>query len=191
MPPAKKYRREEIIDAALKIVEKEGLHFVNARKVASNLGCSVQPIFHNFANMGELEEAVFARMYDTYREYMTVEVGSEKAYKQTGIGYITFAKEHPEFFKALFMQKTKLDAEAFIMADRMGEAIIKTGQELTGLSYELQKKFHVKVWIFTHGIACLVAAKTISISDVEISVLLEKTVREMLIGFMKEEGLNK
>ncbi|MCI9177146.1 MAG: WHG domain-containing protein [Clostridia bacterium] len=40
------------------------------------------------------------------------------------------------------------------MTDSAGDDIIKAGQKLTGLSYEEQKKFHVKVWIFTHGIAC-------------------------------------
>ena len=45
------------------------------------------------------------------------------------------------------------------MSDSMGEDIIKKGQELTGFSYEKQKSFHVKVWIFTHGIVLLLLQK--------------------------------
>ena len=65
---------------------------------------------------------------------------------------------------------------------KVGDNVIKAGQKLTGLSFEEQKKFHIKVWIFTHGIACLVATATIKISDEEISELLRSTVLEMLKG---------
>ena len=57
--------------------------------------------------------------------------------------------------------------------------------ELTGFSYEEQKKFHVKVWIFTHGIATLLATNTVKMSDKEIDELLETTVRAMLVGTKK------
>lgn len=96
--------------------------------------------------------------------------------------YWGFAKDYPEFFKIIFMQKTDLNAENFVMSDKVGDNVIKAGQKLTGLSFEEQKKFHIKVWIFTHGIACLVATATIKISDEEISELLGSTVLEMLKG---------
>ena len=150
MPPVKKYGREEIVDAALRIAEKEGTDSINARRLAHELGCSVQPIFHNFENMKELEGAVYLEMYKKYREYMTPDLEKDNPYKQMGLGYIRFAREHPVYFKTIFMQKTQLNANEFVMADKLGDSIIKTGQSLTGLSYELQKKFHIKVWIFTH-----------------------------------------
>jgi len=117
---------------------------------------------------------------------MLKDTNQPKAYKNMGLNYIKFAKDYPEFFKIIFMQNTNLNAEDFIMADDAGDEVIKKGQILTGLDFETQKKFHVKVWIFTHGIACLVATKTIKFSDDEISLLLENTVREMLIGFLKK-----
>ena len=83
------------------------------------------------------------------------------------------------------MQKTNLNAEKFVMTDAIGDNVIKAGQKLTGFSYEEQKKFHIKVWIFTHGIACLVATKTVEFSDEEISNLLENTVAEMARGLKK------
>ena len=69
------------------------------------------------------------------------------------------------------------------MADSAGDEIIKAGQILTGLSYEEQKRFHVRVWIFTHGIACLVATNTVKLSNKEIEEMLENTVRQMAIGY--------
>lgn len=187
MPPLKKYSKDSIISICLELVKNEGFDKINARLIASILGSSVQPIFHNFKNMEELKKDVYNRMYDKYKEYMLKGINEEKAYKKMGLGYILFARDYPEYFKSIFMQKTNLDAESFIIADDAGNSVIEMGQKLTGLNYEEQKKFHVKVWIFTHGIACLVATKTIKISEEEIEILLENTVKEMLAGLKKGE----
>ena len=42
-----------------------------------------------------------------------------------GISYIKFAKDYPEFFKIIFMQKTDLNAENFVMSDKVGDNVIK------------------------------------------------------------------
>ena len=187
MPPIKKFPKESIIETAYNIVKEEGFEQVNARRIAKELGCSVQPIFHNFTSMEDLNKAVYEKIYNKYKEYMLSKENEEKAYKEMGLSYIKFAKDYPEFFKIVFMQKTTLDAVNFVMADSIGDNVIKVGQKLTGFSYEEQKKFHVRVWIFTHGLACLVATKTICFQEKEIEKLLGQTVKEMLIGYKMEE----
>lgn len=188
MPPAKKFQKEDIINVAYKIVKNEGFKNVNSRRIAKELGCSIQPIFHNFATMEDLNKEVYKKIYNKYKEYMMIGVNDDKPYKKMGLSYIKFAKDYPEFFKIIFMQKTTLNAENFIMADAISDNIIKLGQDLSGLSYEEQKKFHVKVWIFTHGIACLVATKTVKFTDEEIDKLLEDTVKEMLKGYICKDN---
>lgn len=188
MPPIPKFSKEEILNCAYEIVKKEGFEKLNARKIAKVLGCSVQPIFHNFTSMEELNKEVYQLIYNKYQEYMYKgKENEENPYKQMGLSYIEFASDYPEFFKIIFMQKTDKNASDFIMVDSMGNDVIKIGQKITGLSYEEQKKFHVKVWIFTHGIACLVATKTIKITKEEIEELLAKSVKEMLVGYKKEK----
>ncbi len=187
MPPTKKFDKETIVATAYTIVKNEGFGKVNARRIAKELGCSVQPIFHNFTSMEELNKAVYEKIYNKYKEYMLQKENEENAYKGMGLSYIKFASYYPEFFKILFMQKTALDAQEFIMADSIVENVIKAGQKSTGLSYEAQKKFHIHVWIFTHGLACLVATKTIHVKEKEIEDLLGQTVRQMLIGYKIEE----
>lgn len=188
MPPIPKFSKEDIINCAYEIVKKEGFEKLNARRIASELGCSVQPIFHNFTSMEELNKVVYKSIYQKYQEYMLKgKEQKDNPYKQMGLSYIEFASDYPEFFKILFMQKTNENASDFVMKDSMGNDVIKVGQTLTGLSFEEQKKFHVRVWIFTHGIACLVATKTIKFTKNEIEELLTKSVREMLIGYKMEE----
>lgn len=182
MPPSKKYTKEEILNIAYQIVEKEGFKNLNARRIAKELHASVQPIFHNFTSMEELKSSVYEKIYETYQNYMESKT-NQPEYKQSGLSYIKFAKDHPELFKILFMKETNDSPDDFIVADSKGEEIIRKGQQMTGLSYEEQKKFHVKVFIFTHGIACLVATKTVKLSDIEIEKLLTNTVLELLKGY--------
>lgn len=185
VPPRMTFKKEDVLNVTYEIVKREGFESVNARRIAKELNSSVHPIFRHFKDMEELKNEVYKKIYAKYQEYMMSGVNEEKAYKQMGLSYIKFAKDYPEFFKIIFMQKTNLNAENFMMADSIGDDVIKAGQILTGLSFEEQKKFHVKVWIFTHGIACLVATKTVEFSDEEISKLLGDTVLEMLKGFKK------
>lgn len=188
MPPIQKYNKEEILNCAYEIVKKEGFEKLNARRIAGVLGCSVQPIFHNFTSMEELNKEVYQLIYYKYQEYMLKgKENEENPYKQMGLSYIEFASDYPEFFKIIFMKKTDKNASDFIMIDSLSNDVIKIGQKITGLSYEEQKKFHIKVWIFTHGIACLVATKTIKFSKEEIENLLARSVKEMLIGYKLEE----
>lgn len=186
MPPIAKFSKEDIINCGYELIKKEGMDSLNARRIARELKASVQPIFHNFKNMEELKLCIYDKIYQTYLSYMNSNKDKDNPYKQMGLSYIRFAKDYPEFFKIIFMQSTKLNAEEFILSDNVGDDVIKVGQRLTGLSKEDQKKFHVKVWIFTHGIASLVATNTIKISNEEIEKLLESSVREMLIGYKKE-----
>lgn len=191
MPPIKKFQKEDIIQVGYEIVKREGMDGINARKIAKELNCSVQPIFHNFESMEEVKKAIYEKIEDTYRSYLLSGIKGENPYKAMGMSYIQFAKEEPELFKIRFMQESNLEVERFILSDTIGQDIIKIGQTCTGLSYEEQKKFHAKVWIFTHGIATLVATKTVEFTETEISCLLENTVSEMLKGYKQRKGEEK
>jgi len=188
MPPAKKFQKDDIINAAYEIVRMEGFGGLNARRVARELSSSVQPIFHNFASMEDLKAAVLEKIYQTYKGYIYSRIDEKEGYKQTGMSYVRFARDFPEFFKILFMNQDGASAECFKILDKTNKRVIRSGQKMTGFSYEEQEKFHMRVWIFTHGIATLVATKTVTITDEEVDELLQTTVREMVKGHMLESG---
>ena len=99
MPRATKYLKEDIIEAACAVVKKEGLTAINARRVAKELGCSVQPIFYQFENMEDLKQATILHIRKIYQSYMIAGSKEEKAYRGMGLAYIRFAKDYPDFFK--------------------------------------------------------------------------------------------
>lgn len=184
MPPVRKFTKEDIVNAAYEIVRQDGFKGLNARKVAKELNCSVQPIFHNFETMEELSRAVYDKIYTKYRELVKQAADEERPYLAKGIAYVKFAREYPEFYKIIFMKESEMKVEEFIQADI---DVIENVKESITKRFDVSEKdlqdFYIKVWIFTHGLACLVATKTIAFTDDEIRSLLMNTVQEMFQGY--------
>lgn len=184
--PAKKVQKSEIIAAALEILRTEDFASVTARRLAELLECSVQPIYVNFSSMDELEQAALSQIKALYYGYMSQGAQHPQPYKGMGLAYIRFARDYPNYFKLLFMGKTELSAENFIEQDDAGDNIIKYGMAMSGLDFAEQKKLHLKVWIFTHGLATLVATGTVQLSDSEIGTLLTDAVRALVVAAKKK-----
>ncbi len=71
MPPKVRISEQAIVDAAIQIIRDEGEGgALNARSLAKALGCSVQPIFHNFPSMEHLREAVYQKVDSLFEEQL-------------------------------------------------------------------------------------------------------------------------
>jgi len=184
MPPLKRFQREEIIDTAYEIVKEEGLSSLNARSLAKKLGGSVQLIYHNFTDMNELIEEVKEKIHNKYKENLEQATDEKHPYLAKGMAYVKFAKDYPEFYKILFMQKSNMNLDEFFEVDKnTNENVMNSITTIFNLSEDKLKDFHTKVWIFTHGLACLTATKTVELSDKEIRKFLIETVNELFKGY--------
>ncbi|MGN1183353.1 MAG: TetR/AcrR family transcriptional regulator [Faecalibacillus sp.] len=174
MPPKARIKKEDIIKVTFEIVRKEGMEAVNARRIAKEMNCSVQPIFSNFSNMEELKKEVLQKAYDKYYEYITSSNGIDETYKSIGINLIKLAKEEPKIFQILFMSPHEVPYNTFITSNESYNFIESTIEKRFSMkmSKEDIASFHAKMWFFTHGIASLVASQTCSFTDEEISELL-------------------
>ena len=157
MSPKIKITREEIVNAAVDIVRSSGAQAINARTVASVLGCSTQPVFSNFATMEELRRAVIERAETICGAYIRreIEEGALPAYKASGMAYIRFAKEEKELFKLLYMRDRR--GEAVSVSSKLNNRMETIVQDNTGLDEADAKLFHLEMWACVHGIAAMAA----------------------------------
>lgn len=187
MPPKVKVTREEIVSAALDIVRESGEQAINARTVASMLNCSTQPVFSNFATMGQLRLAVVEQAERICGDYIRREIENGKfpTYKASGMAYIRFAKEESELFKLLYMRDrtNEIIPESSELGDKM-EAIV---QNNTGLSSADAKLFHLEMWAYVHGIAAMVATGFLDL-DWE---LVSKMLTDSYQGLRKQYGMER
>lgn len=189
MPPRTKIKKEDIIRTTFEIVRKEGLESVNARRVAKELNCSVQPIFSNFSNMNDLKEEVLQLAYNKYIEYITSsEKDTDNQYKSIGVNYIRLAREEPKLFQILFMSQSNLTLDAFMKDNQTLDYVKNAIMKYENVEIEDITLFHIKMWFFTHGIASLIANDTCIFTDEEIDKLLtEEFIALTLLEKYKKE----
>lgn len=155
MPPKFKFTSDEIVAAALNIVRRGGMKALTARALASELGCSVKPIFGLFKNMEELSGSVMTAAKELYENRISRSLVSSEypPYKARGMEYIRFASDERELFKLLFMR----DRGGEDINDAVSGELMSAICTSTGFDRDTALRFHLDMWIFVHGIAVMIA----------------------------------
>ena len=63
------FTREDVVAAALRVIDQEGLGALSARRVAEAMKASTAPVYSNFANMDELLAVVMDAAATSVLEY--------------------------------------------------------------------------------------------------------------------------
>lgn len=186
MPPKIRITKEKLITAALELVRTQGTGALNARSIASALGCSTQPVFSNFSSMEELKLAVVEAADEVFRDFMQREIGKGKypPYKASGMAYIRFAREERELFKLLYMRdrrEEKIPSQT--KTSYSMEALVRNG---TGLGIDEGKLFHLEMWAFVHGLAVMAATEYLELEEELISRMLTDSFQGLKKQYERE-----
>ncbi len=172
MPPKTKIKKEMILQAAFELTREIGFENVNARALASKLGCSTQPIFSNYTSMTDLKKDLY-RFVQTYFDRLAEErMQGDQFFHQLGLTYIDFAKSERNLFRLLFMgDYLEMSSLTGMFEDEGNEQVAQAVAQRLGVSLDAAKDLFMKLWIFTHGIASMHASNNISLPDEEIERL--------------------
>lgn len=172
--PKVRFNKEDIILKSKEYIDMNGIKMVSIRNLAKYIGCSTQPIFRHYVNGDELMADVYQSIEQSYEHFIEqVSNTIDIPFLGMGLGYIQFAKEHPNLFYALFMdtyyQKDSLldffkNDESTMIVDEMSNQI--------GLSQERCRLLLRDIWLLTHGIATMVYTKQVNYQDEEIREIL-------------------
>lgn len=104
MPSSPKIPKAKILEAALKLLIREGYSSLNITTLAKELGCSTQPVSWHFGNMEGLrkELADYALSY-TNKKMQPHSDNAFEAFTEIGNAYVNLAFEEPNLFKFLFL----------------------------------------------------------------------------------------
>lgn len=100
-PRNTQFSREEIIDAAFNLVREQGWAGFSVQAVGKAINSSTMPIYSQFANVRELEDAVCLKAMELLKERMLVERTGDRWIDQ-GISYVRFAEEEKFLFRTLW-----------------------------------------------------------------------------------------
>jgi len=151
MPPSTTFSEQDIIQAALQVVRKDGLASLSARKVAEQLKSSTAPVYYVFKSMDALIVAVLKEVKAMALQYMSVDY-TDRHFLNIGMGFAIFAREEPGLFRAFHLEnRTQRRFVDELFAD-LRESMRKdprfTEMPETDLSALL-----AKMWTFTLGLS--------------------------------------
>ncbi len=184
MPPKYKFTKEEIIEAAMDMVRENGIESITARSLGERLGSSSKPVFGLFKNMDEVLLETVKAIRNVYNQYIITGLSSELPFKGVGTQYILFAKNEPNFFKLLFMNRFG-DASDVLSTlpniDDNYQTILCSVRKQYALAKNESERLYEHLWIYTHGIASLIATDVCRFTAEEIS----SRITEVCISLVK------
>ena len=181
--------KEVILEAALKMLIRDGYASVNVKTLASEIGCSTQPIVWHFENMEGLRLALseYAMVYAAKKAASGFENKLE-SFEFLGRSYVKMALKEPNLFKFLYLGENPM-GKPYNLKDigriRNKEMInMISGQ--TGLNEEQVIRFVRNTVVYSHGIATMLATGMLKGTEKEMMDLINNAAD----AFMLREGVD-
>lgn len=192
MPPTIKFKKEEIVNAALNVASSKGADKITAREVAKELKVSVGPIFTYYDSMEQLKRDVYECAKGRYRTYIEKGLKEEIPFLGVGQQYIRFAKEEPELYKLLFLTKpdgvveSAMDALAFTQ-DLVRESLMETYR----IDAHQADCYFRDLWLMAYGFAALIVTDDCSFTDEEISNIFSEVSLSICKAYKEIPGITE
>ena len=182
--------REVILDAALKLLIRDGYSAVNVKTIAGEIGCSTQPIVWHFENMEGLRLALseYARDYAAKKAFLDSKNKFE-SFEFLGRSYVKMALKEPNLFKFLYLGESPIgkpyDLKG-IARDKKNKEMITVIAAQTGLNEEQVVRFVRNTLIYSHGIATMVATGVFKATEKEMMAM----INDAADAFILKEGID-
>jgi len=159
MPRAITVRTEQILDAALDLVRREGLGALTARRVAQEVGCSTQPVYRAYGSMEQLVADVVDRAEQEMMGYLMQGADGERPFLQMGLGNLRFARDEPQLYTAVIRHgKALRDLQRGAPPPPDVLQQMRATPPLNLLSDEQLTRVNALMWFFSQGLVHLVLA---------------------------------
>ena len=175
MPPKVKYSREDVIRAAVELVEEKGQAELTARGVAGKLGSSTAPVYHYFNTMDELAFEVINETKKMLLDYASRPY-TERRFLNMGTGVAMFACEHGRLYRALMLEGDNYRDTIHEFLDTL-ESELGNDPRFESWSADDRHVLLQKMWTFTHGLASLICVG-----------LIDQCSQEFIINTLMEVG---
>lgn len=191
MPPKPKFTKEEITDAALKIVSEKGIDALTAKELGTVLGSSARPIFTVFKNMNEVQDSVRCAAFHRFEDYAKKNIPDIPLFKQIGVNMVMFAINEPMLYRLIFMHERENAVsfdDIFTELGTPAETCIKAIQTDYDLSLRDAKSLFENVWIYTFGIGTLCATKACCFSEETLQKMLSSQFKAIMLFIKQNEN---
>ena len=163
MPAVIELKKERVVQVAVKMINDSGWDSVNARSLAKALGVSTKPLYRLYKSMDEIKNDTYKEILKQYDEFILSRIDSKKA----------LLSHYKNLFKSLFLSNNlkwqRLDQ---VLDQKWNQSTIINLVNKHGLSFDEAKTLFMNFWLYTNGLATLIATNEIKMEEKEILVKL-------------------
>ena len=173
MAPPNKFTKQEMIQAALRVVRAEGIDGLTAKRLAQELGTSTQPIFTCFGSMDAAKWEVQQAAQQVYDAYVAAGLAEKVPFFGFGMQYLRFAREEPELYRLLFLHRSAASGCGALEAMLHSLEIIRpTLMNIYKITAEEAEHYFRDLWLVVYGLAALIVTGGCPYSDRELGQIL-------------------
>jgi len=155
--------RRALLDAALRLIDEQGLQALSLREVARRAGVTHGAPYHHFADRASL----LATLAEDGFELLVAAMKSEQAKSRpaqderlaaVGRGYVAFALAHPAYFKVMFRPELSEGRPLYTGGARAYEVLVEsvTALQRANRARAIDRDLLVlSSWSLVHGLASL------------------------------------
>ncbi len=148
--------KQMVLDSAFELASRNGYREVTARKLASFMGCSTQPIFRLYDNMELLLKDYTGKAVSFFHEfYDSFPRNNEEPFVDLGLAYISFAGKYPNLFELLFMARGEHKLSLYETLNGENGNLSKEIRKASANGCSDSQNLFMRMWIFIHGAASM------------------------------------
>lgn len=192
MPPSVKFTKEEIVEAALQVTREGGIGSLTARSLAAELGASTRPMFTYFDSMDALKHEVHEAAKGLYRSYVERGLAEPIPFLGVGRSYIRFAKEEPELYKLLFLQRPDGANGGAVEALALSQDLVRTSlMRIYRMDAEQADCYFRDLWLVAFSFATLIVTDDCPYTDEQMSAIFTEVSLSICMAYKEIPGLHR
>jgi AcrR family transcriptional regulator len=179
--------RDALIEAGMRLLERQNSGELGLREVAREVGVSATAVYRHFPDKGALSRAIAGRGFALMGEMQ--EAAARRArgaasFAAVGGEYVRFARRYPAVFRLMFSCAPPRDLFSVPLAELSGPLRLLREHVAAvapaGASEAARKVGAIRAWALVHGLAVLALDRMIAVDDALID--------EVIGGAMEDWG---
>ncbi|MBQ1469972.1 MAG: TetR/AcrR family transcriptional regulator [Schwartzia sp.] len=181
--------KDQILDAALKMLIRDGYDSINIKTLAKELGCSTQPISWHFGSMPNLRKELTEAAFQYADKKMIPppdDVFAIDRFREMGNRYIDLAYDEPNLARFLTeAHEGHTFAEQFIeILDRsMDETMSRQIADVLSVSVDQAEHLIQTLMLYVQGLVTMILSDRAQLESKEVAYeMIQRVGRNYMIG---------
>ena len=192
--------REQLVEAGMRVLERDGLPALSARKLAAETGTSTMAVYTHFGGMTGLIDAIAGEAFDRFTRALTEVPATDDPvadFMVMGVHYRRFALANPQRYQMMFGTSTEslnrfhADLTVTGNASRRAEFAVSFGALLEVVRRMIaagrirddgESAIAGRLWSLTHGEVLLEIAGFFGHEDHGMTQILAPVIVDVLVG---------